>query len=194
VPRAPSPAADFPSLLEAARRGCQESLGRLLQQCRPYLLPAASRRLGGDLRTRLSASDLVQETFLRAADRFASFRGQSEAELRAWLRRLLLNRLADEAARQRRRPAVPLAGRDPEADAGPPSAALIRREVSEAMDRELAQLPAARREVVLLCHRGDLTWAQIGARVGRSAAAARVLYGRAVKQLARALRPAYEFC
>jgi RNA polymerase sigma-70 factor (ECF subfamily) len=163
-----------------------------LQQCRSYLLNLAHQYLEDDLRATLSAADLAQETLLRAARGFDGFRGASGAELLGWLRPILLNRLADEAAGQRRRPAVPLADLDPVADDSTPSARLMRQEESEALAGVLAQLPEPQRQVVLLCHRDNLTWAQIGARLGRSADAARMLYGRAVTELARLRRPADE--
>jgi RNA polymerase sigma-70 factor, ECF subfamily len=192
VSSAPSPLAELTRLLNAARGGCQESLGRLLQQCRSYLLVVAHQRLDDDLRATLSDSDLAQEALLRAARGFDGFRGASEAELFGWLRRILLNHLATEAAGQRRRPAVPLADLDPVADGSTPSARLMRQERSEALAGVLAQLSEPHRHVVLLHHRDNLTWAQIGERLGRSADAARMLYGRAVRELAHLLRPADE--
>jgi RNA polymerase sigma-70 factor (ECF subfamily) len=138
----------------------------------------------------LGESDLAQDALLRAARGFGGFRGDSQAELLGWLRRILLNRLADVAGQQRHLPALPLADLDPEADQSTASARLSRDERSEALAWALAQLPEAQRQVVLLCHHENLTWAEVGGRLGRSADAARVLYGRAVKELARLLRPA----
>jgi RNA polymerase sigma-70 factor (ECF subfamily) len=161
-----------------------------LQQCHAYLRAVAQQRLEDDLRPGLSVSDLAQEALLRAARGLDGFRGASEAELLGWLRRILLNCLADEAARQRRRPAVPLAGLDPVADDDTPRAQLILQEESEALAGVLAQLPEPQRQVLLLCHCDNLTWAQIGERLGRSADAARMLYGRTVTELVRLLRPA----
>ena len=183
----PSPVADFARLLRAAHAGCRESLGRLLQHCRPYLLRVADKRLRSAFRSRLGASDLAQEALLRAVRAFDGFRGQSEAELLGWLRRILLNRLADEVTRQRRRPVVPLGDLEPEVDGRPLSAGLVQDEQSEAVLCALARLSAAQREVVL-CRCERLTWAQVGERVGRSADAVRLMYYRAVKELARRLR------
>ena len=47
------------------------------------------------MRVRLDASDLVQETFLKAHREFASFLGATEAELVAWLRQILARNLTD---------------------------------------------------------------------------------------------------
>src|SRR5436190_6551829 len=81
--------------LPGARAGSPEALGQVLEACRGYLLVVAQRELAPDLRAKGGASDLVQETFLEAQRDFPQFHGDSEAELRAWLRRLLLNNLAN---------------------------------------------------------------------------------------------------
>src|SRR5689334_5788737 len=81
--------------LEAARNGLQEALGPLLEGYRPYLLLVANRQLPPDLRPKVGASDLVQDTFLEAQRDFAQFHGHTEDELRAWLARVLLNNLAN---------------------------------------------------------------------------------------------------
>src|SRR5262245_12037270 len=82
-------------LLAAARSGSREAVGEALEACRAYLLAVAQRELDDDLKAKGGASDLVQDTFLEAHRKFDHFHGDVEVELRAWLRRLLLNNLAD---------------------------------------------------------------------------------------------------
>src|SRR5258708_4517383 len=89
------PAEDAVRWLAAARAGSGEALGQALEACRDYLLLVAGRELDPALRAKGGASDLVQETFLEAHRDFGGFHGSSADELRAWLRRLLLNNLAD---------------------------------------------------------------------------------------------------
>src|SRR5690349_15212079 len=95
-----SPGADIPrsgvtDWLVQARTGSVDSLGRALEACRGYLLLIAQQELEPELQAKGGASDLVQETFLKAHRHFGRFHGDSEAELLAWLRRLLLNNLID---------------------------------------------------------------------------------------------------
>src|SRR6516162_3607856 len=97
--REPAPETD--KLLAAARAGSAEALGKALETCRRYLLLVAERRLDPKLRAKGGASDLVQETFLEAQRDFDAFRGTSEAELLAWLSRLLLNNVGNFARRYR---------------------------------------------------------------------------------------------
>jgi RNA polymerase sigma-70 factor (ECF subfamily) len=61
------------------------------------LLCVLARQLQMDprLRRRFDASDLVQETLLKATDNLDQFRGGTEAELVKWLQGILENTLAD---------------------------------------------------------------------------------------------------
>jgi RNA polymerase sigma-70 factor (subfamily 1) len=68
---------------------------------RSYLTLLARVQLGRDLRGKVDPSDLVQEAFLEAHRDFGGFRGRTEAELLAWLRRVLATGLADQVRRYR---------------------------------------------------------------------------------------------
>src|SRR5581483_6027912 len=92
---------DFSIWLSAARGGSRDALGRALEGCRRYLLGIAQRELEVALQAKAGASDLVQETFLVAQRAFDRFQGNSEEELRAWLRRLLQDRAAKFGQRYR---------------------------------------------------------------------------------------------
>ena len=66
-------------LLDRARHGSQSSLGALLQQYRNYLVVLAATQIEKRLQPRVSPSDVVQETMLRAHKNFGQFRGTTEA-------------------------------------------------------------------------------------------------------------------
>src|SRR5438094_9736562 len=89
------PEKDASCWLPAARAGSMEALGQALEEFRHYLLRIAEQELDPDLRAKGGASDLVQLTFLEAQRDFARFHGDTAAELRAWLRRLLVDTLAN---------------------------------------------------------------------------------------------------
>ena len=181
--------------LRAARAGSADALGRALEACRGYLLQIARRELGPDLQAKCGASDLVQQTFLEANRDFSYFHGATELEWRAWLRRLLLNNLANvvrgyrETAKRAvgREVAFPASdGReggagDPAADLPSPSTEMMAREQAEAVRRALDRLPEAYRLVLKLRHEHDLTFEEIGHQLGRSADAVRKLWARAVE-------------
>src|ERR1700730_12437904 len=98
MPRSSHDAAQW---LPAARSGSLEALGRVLEACRDYLLLVANKELDPKLQAKGGASDLVQQTFLEAQRDFARFHGNSEDELLAWMRRLLIHNLADFTRRYR---------------------------------------------------------------------------------------------
>ena len=82
------------ALIGKARRGSKSSLGGLLEAYRNYLAVLAATRIEKRLLARVSPSDVVQETMLRAHKHFGQFRGSTEQELLSWLRQILVNNLA----------------------------------------------------------------------------------------------------
>jgi RNA polymerase sigma-70 factor (ECF subfamily) len=68
---------------------------RSLERYRNYLHFLARVRLGRWLQGKMSASDVVQETLLKAHQHQGDFHGQTEEEWRAYLRRILANTVAD---------------------------------------------------------------------------------------------------
>jgi RNA polymerase sigma-70 factor, ECF subfamily len=189
--------------LPSARAGSAENLGRLLEACRGYLLAVARRELDPDLQAKNSASDLVQETFLEAQRDFARFRGDTEDELLAWLRRLLLNNISNFTRRyrstQKRQVGdeVSLHGEDAggqlaeglPADTSSPSEQAMQRERAEAVGRVLALLPEDYREVIRLRYQEQLAFEQIAERMGRSNNAVRKLWARAVERFQQEMGP-----
>src|SRR6516162_5416091 len=87
-------------LLAEARQGRGESLGRLLELYRNYLALLARTQIDLHVQGRVDASDLVQETFLDACRDFGQFRGTSEIEWVAWLRKVLIYNLARVVQKQ----------------------------------------------------------------------------------------------
>src|SRR5437899_477303 len=92
---ASEPESSIVDRIRRARGGSDAALGQLLEECRAYLLLVANQELPAQLRGKAGASDVVQETFLQAQKNFERFRDQGEAELLAWLRRILLNNVAN---------------------------------------------------------------------------------------------------
>jgi RNA polymerase sigma-70 factor (ECF subfamily) len=65
-----------------------------LEQYRAFLHLRAQLRLNRRLRGKLDASDVVQEALLQALGKLGQFRGHTEAELIAWLLKILETTLA----------------------------------------------------------------------------------------------------
>jgi RNA polymerase sigma-70 factor (ECF subfamily) len=178
--------------LPAAREGSAEALGRVLEACRTYLHLIADRELDPALRGKGGVSDLVQQTLFEAVRDFDRFHGNSEAELRAWLRRLLLNnlvsftRLYRETGKRQVDREVPLS--DPSADSLSPSGRAIVHEQSEAIRVALERLPEDYRRVLRLRYEEEKPFEEIGTAMGLSSNAARKLWVRAVKRLQQEVR------
>lgn len=86
---------DAHQLIRDAHLGSEGSMGELLDSYRQYPLRIANQRIKSDLRCKMAASDVVQGAMLVAIRDFATFRGKSEPEFRAWLVCILTHQLAD---------------------------------------------------------------------------------------------------
>jgi len=84
---------EFKSLVQRGREGDQEAIGSLLSNYRNYMLLIANQDLDQAVRSKLGASDVVQQSMILAQQNFAQFRGDSENELKAWIRKILQNDL-----------------------------------------------------------------------------------------------------
>jgi RNA polymerase sigma-70 factor (ECF subfamily) len=175
-------------------------VGELIEGCRQYLLVIAEAELGNDLRVKAGASDLVQETFLEAQRAFDQFHGDSRDELLAWLRQILLHRLAKLGRCYRRtqkrelsRECQPLESSQAllnylyDSEATTPSGHAAKTEQSAIVQQALDRLSPDYRTVVLLRHRDHLKFSEIAARLDRSADAVRMLWCRAINRLAQEL-------
>jgi RNA polymerase sigma-70 factor (ECF subfamily) len=187
----------------SVRRGDAGALERLLDSYRGFLRLLARASLGGAGNVGVDASDIVQETLIRAHERFDQFRGTSEGELVAWLKRILSNRVVDAhrrhggGGRALRHEASLDALIDRSSHAlerllpagGPtPSHAAAARERGVLLAQALATLPPDQQEVVVLRSLHGRDWGDVGRLTGRTSDAARVMWGRAVRGLGRALR------
>jgi RNA polymerase sigma-70 factor (ECF subfamily) len=197
-----APPADLKQRLADARRGSEQALGQVLEGCRQYLLLVANEQLDPDLQEKLGPSDVVQETFLEAQRDFGRFHGQSEQDLLAWLRRILLNNLADARRRYRRAGKRDVAREIPLGDApdeelrhqlaretDSPRTRLAAREEAATLWQALEQLPEAKRQVIEWRNYELLSFAEIGRRLGKSEEAARKAWTRAIEVLQRILEP-----
>ncbi|HWY87701.1 MAG TPA: sigma-70 family RNA polymerase sigma factor [Gemmataceae bacterium] len=178
-----------------------EALGAVLESCRNYLLLVANQSLNGDLRGKIAPSDLVQETFLEAQRDFERFQGTSEKELLAWLRRILVNNIAN-AVRQykdtdmrdvRREVRITSTSVGALADgAATPGSAALTRERDDALHEALGKLPASTRDVVCWRNYELCSFEEIGLRLGGTAEGARKVWARALVQLQKLLESSHE--
>jgi RNA polymerase sigma-70 factor, ECF subfamily len=188
-------------LINRCRDGDAEARERLFQVYRPYLQLLAQGQLGRHLRAKCDASDLVQQTLLEAHRDFGTFQGAHEAELLAWLRRILAHNLFNEArrfaARQRdasrevsleqmqqglERSSLTL-GRCIAADQPSPSSIVRENEAALRLAETLARLPDDYRSVIILRVLEGLPAEEVGQQMNRSPGAIRMLQMRALAAL-----------
>jgi RNA polymerase sigma-70 factor (ECF subfamily) len=189
-------------LLERARSGDTEAFGHLLAQYDNYLRLMVRALAGTALKLRLDSSDLVQDAFLEAHRDFPQFAGSTEAELLAWLRRILARNLADSARYQnaglrdhrRQQSLESLLDRSSlamqealAATATSASAVAAQRERAVLLADAIESLPADYREVVILRNLEGLKFSEVATRMARSSGAVRMLWARAIERLGQAL-------
>jgi RNA polymerase sigma-70 factor (ECF subfamily) len=153
-------------------------------------------RVGGN---RVVTEDVVQDTFLTALERLASFDGRSS--LHSWLCGIAKNKIRSE--RRRLRPVAiedVLAEADPEIEAillsidrtPLPESVLELAETKELVGATLSSLPPEYREALLAKYVEELSTAEIAARAGKHEKAAestlhraRLAFGRVFTLLAK---------
>jgi RNA polymerase sigma-70 factor, ECF subfamily len=169
-----------------------------VESFRTYLLVLARIQLGRRPGARLDASDLVQQTLMDAHQQRPQFRGQTPAEMAAWLRQMLACNLADARralARDkrdvRREQSLEAALDDSSArlegllaaDQASPSERAVENENVLRLAAALTSLPDAQREAIVLHYWQDLPVAEVAARLGRTPAAVAGLLQRGLKAL-----------
>jgi RNA polymerase sigma-70 factor, ECF subfamily len=203
LPMSDSQGPAFSELMLKARQGdagCRDELFRL---CRSYLELMARAQVESWLRVKVDASDLVQQTLLEAHRDFQRFRGGSQQEWLAWLRRILARNAADfvrhyrgVAKRQARREvrfaadseSGPHRGApEPAAAEGTPSQEFLRFENELRVAAALGSLPPDYQEVVLLRNLQRLPFDEVARRMDRSRPAAQMLWLRALRKLRQLL-------
>ena len=191
------------ALLLQAKAGDESALGRLLESYSNYLILLARVQIGRRIQGKVDAGDVVQETFLEIHRQFPRFRGTTEAEFTAWLRRILAGQLALTLRRY-----LGTKGRDVNlerelgaqldqssqamdggfvAPTSTPSQHVSRREQAVLLADALDRLPPDYREVIILRHLEAMPFADVAARMGRSEDSVQKLWVRALANLRRSM-------
>jgi RNA polymerase sigma-70 factor (ECF subfamily) len=81
------------SIIESIRCGDHQIWSSLHAKLEPSLTRIATQAISGRIRSKIEASDLVQDTFLIAHRSAAGFRGTHYGEVFSWVRQILVNRI-----------------------------------------------------------------------------------------------------
>jgi RNA polymerase sigma-70 factor, ECF subfamily len=187
-------------LLERARCGDQDARNELFERCRPYVSLVARAQVESWLQAKVDHSDLVQQTLLEAHRGLKNFRGTTDGEWMAWLKRIVQHNAADFVRRYgvagKRRAAREVSldvrkgddsecpTRDPR-DSGQqtPSQIVLRREQELEISQAVSRLPEDYQEVIILRNLERLPFDEIALRLGRSRPAVQMLWMRAIRKL-----------
>jgi len=192
----PSPLVE---LLNRARAGDESARDQLFVKCRSYVGLVARAQVESWMHAKVDASDLVQQTLMEAHRALDRFRGTTDGEWLAWLRKILKNNAADFVRRyhgtekRQARRELPLQvqaadrshefHRDPSDPGESPSQLVMRREREIEVADAVAQLADDYQEVIMLRNLQRLSFDEVARRMGRSRPATQMLWMRALRKL-----------
>lgn len=192
-------------LLGEAATGDRVALDRLLARHRARLHRMVDLRMAAQLRSRIDASDVVQEACIEAADRLPQYLEDRKMSFFLWLRFLTHQRLitlhrhhVGVKARDPRREISIHRGALPEATSAAlasrllgqlttPSEAAMRAETEMQLEQALNGLDPVEREILALRHFEQLSNAEVAAVLELKESAASKRYVRALIKLKSAL-------
>jgi len=183
------------SLLARACEGESAALEALYARCARKLLPLIRLRLGPSLRARMESGDVLQAVLLKSWRAFPKAGAERPRSFMAWLARIAENEIRDRAdfeGRARRD-----AGLEKPLDEVEPPAP-VRSAVTQAVLRQellrlaaaLETLEPAYRDVIIWRKLEELSYREIGQRLGKSDDAVRMLLARALTALTVKVRGA----
>ncbi len=190
------------SLVDRAVAGDRVALSQLLLLHFDVLHQHVESRISQQLQGLIRADDILQQTFVRAAQAIGTFRPQRGGAFRAWLRTIADNLVRDAEKRRRRERRLPacvrpvaqpaLSGTMPGAleqlagSTTSPSRRYARGEAVRTMQAALSGLPADQRDVLRRRYLLGQSFDQIATATGRTHDAVRGLCYRA-RQNVRAM-------
>ncbi len=189
-------------LLDQARAGNVEAFAQLFDRYRNLVRMTLRSQISAELRSKVDASDLLQETFLTASRSVAEFAGQDPETFVRWLQVIAARRVADAYRRyfdfEKRdlrkevpldqllarsdRSAAALVDQLADSASGPLSVA-HRHEQALRLADALATLPEHYREVLQLRYLEERPLNEIAKMLGRTKGATAMLLARAIEKL-----------
>jgi len=173
--------------------GPVESLESVYARVGPRLLAFIRLKMGRSLRARLESRDILQATLVKSLQHRDEFKGGESRAFTGWLMRIAENEIRDRAdfhgrdRRDMRREEDVADHAGVAVETRSALSRLILDERAERLEAALESLTDAHREVILLRAFEELSFPEIGRRLGKSEDASRMLYARAMTALTIAL-------
>lgn len=194
---------DTDQLLNLVESGQAAAADALLQRHKPRLRRMVMLRIDPRLKSRLDASDVVQETLAEAHRRLPDYVKSRDMPFYPWLRAIAWDKLIEMKRRHidadRRTVLKEIGHLDLSGDSElilarrvlkltrTPSQQLIREEMRDRVRKAIATLPPRDHEVIVLRHLESLSFKEICAVLGQSEDAVYSRYRRAIQHLHRLL-------
>ena len=181
----PQPEEITEELVARIKAGDKDAWNALYARYRDTLLIAIRCRLGARARKRMESEDVLQSVVGDALDELDRFEWRGKGSLRRFLNVLISNKIQNHVRKlnaQKRAGEVPL--NDDVAGPDRPRLPYDNQPVYEKLEKCLKQLPPEMNEVVLLRKMEGLSSKQAAEAMGKSDAAVRKLYSRALARLA----------
>jgi RNA polymerase sigma-70 factor (ECF subfamily) len=191
---------DVSNWLRRLQAGDSSVLGKLYEYYRPRLRQLVRLRMDSRLAARVDPSDVLQEAYMDAVRRIAAYLNNPQVSAFVWLRGLAMNRLRKfqrqhlgtlrrDAARE-----LPLPVDQSAVLAGQllarglsPSQVMLKKELKSKVQRAIARLRPADREVILMRHFEGLSNAEVAEALKIGVSGATMRHGRALHNLKQLL-------
>jgi RNA polymerase sigma-70 factor (ECF subfamily) len=168
-------------LVEKAKSGDRRAFEDLVEQDCPGLAAQIAARMGDEVRTRMEAEDVLQETLTCAFQALDKFTWRGKGSFSAWLRGIA-EHVISNAARKKSWKRIELK-RDLPGQGPTPSKGLRRHERFDRLEKAIRSLNADQREALILSRFEGLQIAEIASRMKRSPNAVYKLLARALLEL-----------
>jgi RNA polymerase sigma-70 factor (ECF subfamily) len=203
VPAMQDPFTKTLDLVRQAQGGDRDALERLLHRYYERVRRAVRARLGQRLRNHMESGDILQQTLIKAVEKFNDFEMRHEGSLIHWLAKIAEHQIRDAVDKIKaikNTPPGPLISVDqpaspdqsgllgeviPDPDRGPEADAMESEE-SRLLQECMDQLPEQYRELIIAWDIEGMPWEEIATTYGRpSASAARNMHAKAKAELSK---------
>ena len=173
-------------LVSRAKASDRAAFDVLFDKLRDRLSYFIQSRIRPEYRGTLSADEILQDTFVRAFQSIARFRGEDEATFRRWITGIANKAVLRAEEDARRHQTLEIDHDVPAADVSP-SKTLRRNERFDRFQESLDALSDDYREVLFLTRIEGLSIKQVAERMGPTDAAVKMIFLRALKKLRKTM-------
>jgi len=183
-------------LVQNALRGHEDAISALYQLYEQPLIAVIRGQLGLKLRGRLESRDLVQSMWKDVLDDMHDFKYQGAKSFFNWLVTRLIHKIqmkaryfsagkrnVDRLFRIRGEDSSDLGVSMPSANDPTPSQEAIGNEQLDKLIRLLERFPETQRRIMIYRMRDNMSYDEIGKKLGKSKAAVSKMYARSIKRL-----------